>query len=96
MRIGARVIEPARAVLRVYEVAFVVRRSEQEIRNMLRRVAFRPAGGGRTRCVDPREVAELVAEDQLALAVLAAIVEGRLEAPKAVHPTFDPPPLIAR
>ena len=92
--IQGEIVACPRPSLRVYEAAFVARRPEKDIRNMLRRGALTTVPAGRNRCVDPQELADLIADDPLASEILRGILDGRVEALRAVHPSLDPPSLV--
>lgn len=78
VRIGRRHVELLHGHLHPREVAFVLRRSEREVRNMLRRGALPIAWAGRRRRVDVEDLAERIAGDELALQALGLLAEGRL------------------
>jgi hypothetical protein len=80
--IGNRYVTSRRGTLRPFEAAHVLEKSEQEVHDMLRRGDLTDASSGRSRAVDPSELAALVSDRPLALEVLAALVEGRLRLPR--------------
>jgi hypothetical protein len=110
LRIGNRLVELRRPVLRRHEAAFVLGCTLDDVRNAFRRgerlqgtghtdeevVAAHGlpvSRGGRARGVSPSALMlhPDVASSPLALAALAAIVEGRLRAPMPVGPRELPP-----
>jgi excisionase family DNA binding protein len=80
--IGRRRVALVHGSLQAHEAAFVLRCSEREVRNMLRRGALPAAWVGRLRRVDVVELAERLAGDELALQALGLIAEGRLRVPR--------------
>ena len=109
--IGRRTCSATITALKPHEAAFVLRRSEADIKNMLRR-GERYARAGESpetivtrgalpvariagkRCADIASVALAADGDELALVVLACIVERRLRAPRASMATESAPDLI--
>lgn len=107
----ARTVPPTRNAIRPHEAAFVLRCSEREVRNRLRRgERYAEAGntaadivqrgalvstrvGGR-RLVELTSIAACLESDGLALAVLDAIVERRLRAPRSASPAQIAPDLL--
>jgi hypothetical protein len=73
-----------------HEGAFVLQVSLRTVRNMMRRRALRDVGCDRWRRLDPEELAEKVSDRPLALAALAAILEGRL---RLDRPELDDSPV---
>ena len=119
VRIGGRYIALVRPYVRRYEAALVLRCSEREVLNMLRRgqrlqsrglgdeeIVARAAlpvewvGASRRVRVEPlidrlsRSTGEAPRGDLLALEVLAAILEGRLAAPRARNQSDPAPGLL--
>ena len=110
-RIGNRSILVRKMHLRQHEAAFILRRSEREVRNMFRRgERLRAAGAsreeiirigalpaiysGRNRRAAIHDVAQAIDGDLLALEALAAVVEMRLNAPRAAIDTDPAPDLL--
>lgn len=71
-----------RLALAQNEAADVLRISENEVRDGLRRRALRGIRSGRQLCVDADEFARQIAGDELALLVLRRVMGGRLEMPR--------------
>jgi hypothetical protein len=76
-----------------HEVAAVLQRPVADVRNMVRRGALTDVRPGRLRGISAHQVRELLADQPLALAVLEAIVEGRL-CVERLDATARPPSLI--
>lgn len=110
--IGRRVCNPKITALRPHEAAFVLRCSELDVRNMLRRgeryaragqdpEAIIARGALPVAVVAGRRRAEISAvacragDDELALLVLASIIEGRLAAPRARSAAESAPDLVS-
>jgi hypothetical protein len=93
VRPGAR-----RALVRPHEAAHVMQVSLREVRNQLRRrgriAGLTPVHCGRRILIDPDEVAERLCGNQLALEVLAAVVDGRYAVPRPRSETEQPTSLI--
>lgn len=112
--IGRRRTELRKLHLKPHEAAFVLRRSEVDVRNKLRRgerLAAKGAtadeivgsgalpvsyAGTRARRADITGVVARLGDDLLALEMLAAIVERRIDAPRAVTPDALAPDLLDR
>lgn len=82
-----------RPVIEVFEAAHLLEVSDDELRAMVRRGELTDAAPGRTCAVDPDELAVRLVDRPLALAVLDALVEGRLrlrrdELPPSLCSTF--------
>jgi hypothetical protein len=84
-----------RLALAQHEAAYVLRISENEVRNRLRRGALRGTRSGRQLCVDADELARQIAGDELALLVLRRVMAGRLEVPRNWDPSVPAPDLLA-
>ena len=79
--------------LSAHEAAVVLERPVRDVRNMLRRGELSDVRRGRLRAIAAAEVRELVADRPLAGAILAAILDGRLQVePLALDE--HPPPLM--
>jgi len=83
-----------RLALEQHEAAYVLRTSENDVRNRLRRGALRGTRTGRRLCVDADDVARQLAGDELALLVLRRLMEGRLTAPRNWDPAVVAPDLL--
>lgn len=109
--IGTQLCEARQLGLRAYEAAFVLRVSERDVQNRLRRSERAITKGatrekhlergdlfcirvGRARRVDIESVAAAVAGDKLGLFVLAALVEGRIQAIRAADPSQLAPSML--
>lgn len=107
--IGRQVCELRKLHLRPYELAFLTRGSEHEVKLRIRR-GRRLADEGLTHdeilergaiaiasgtSVPVGLAAELLEGDELALLVLAAIAEGRVSAPRARSPKEQAPDLLS-
>src|SRR4051812_44952533 len=90
-RIGRRHVELLFGQLHPHEAAFVLRCSERDVRNMLRRGALPIVWAGRRRRIDVVELAERLGDDELALQALGLLAEGRLCLPRgaAERPTLS-------
>ena len=84
-----------RLALEQYEAAYVLRTSENDVRNRLRRGALRGTRTGRRLCVDADDVARQIADDDLALLILRHVMDGRLTVPRSWDPTVPAPDLLA-
>lgn len=80
--------------LEQYEAAYVLRTSENDIRNRLRRGDLSGTRTGRRLCVDAEDVARRIAGDELAVLVLRRLMEGRVAAPRAWEPTVPAPDIL--
>jgi hypothetical protein len=93
VRIGPRLIEANRTSVKPFEAAFVLRCSEAEVRRMTKRGELHARWAGNRCEVDGVDLAERLGGDQLASSVLAAILGGDLDAPRAATPASDAPSL---
>ena len=83
-----------RLALEQYEAAYVLRISENDVRNRLRRTVLKSTRIGQRMCVDADDVARQIADDDLALLVLQRLMEGRLTAPRNGDPAVPAPDVL--
>lgn len=83
-----------RLALEQHEAAYVLRISENDVRNRLRRGALKSTRIGQRMCVDADDVADQIADDELALLILRRLMEGRLDAPRNWDPAVPAPDLL--
>ena len=84
-----------RLVLEQHEAAYVLRISENDVRNRLRRGALKGTPLGQRMCVDADDVVRRIADDDLALLILRRLMEGRLTAPRNWDPAVPAPDVLA-
>ena len=80
-----------RSTLTVSEAAFVLGCSKRDLRNMVRRGDFRNVGAGRSRRIDPDELAAFVIDSPLRGWALDALMSGTIVAPQTRDPSRAPP-----
>jgi excisionase family DNA binding protein len=80
-----------RGHLRRWEAAFVLGCSEHEVARSVRRGALSTIRVGRHLRIAVEAVQAMVADQSLRVALLEAIADGRLEAPRAPSPSQVPP-----
>jgi len=80
-----------RLALEQYEAAYVLRTSENDVRNRLRRGELNGTRTGRRTCVAADDVARKIAGDELALLILPRVMEGRLTVPRNSDPAVPAP-----
>lgn len=95
IRVGRRIVLAQRLALKPFEAAFVLRCSERDIRNMLRRGELGLTHVGRLRYVEAAALAARVEKDELAAHFLSALLEGRFRAPRAKSPDLAAPSLAS-
>ena len=83
-----------RLALEQHEAAYVLRISENDVRNRLRRGALKGTRLGQRMCVDADDVAVRIAGDDLALLILRRLMDGRLTAPRNWDPAVPAPDLL--
>lgn len=83
-----------RLALEQHEAAYVLRISENDVRNRLRRGELTSTRTGRRTCVDADDVARKIAGDDLALLILRRVMEGRLTVPRNSDPAVPAPDLL--
>lgn len=83
-----------RTVLEPFEAAWILQKTEAEVRRELRRRrSVLLTWSGHRRRVDAQVVAELVLGDAVATAALERLLGGAVVAPRADSPEDPPPPL---